>query len=186
MASNLISLPKKDSKYPWNPFSEEDKAREYWCARLGQYVTLTNNLDSNGIYYVRIAGAAPNSREYPVRGSEIIPAESRAAKKIEGEGDFFPINKCNWNQIKELLINNFIPSYPWQDTDGESFQEVRDKWLSIAKNPRNGLARLIEIERNHAGIFLDKPTFVSRMQTRDSAFPWDKLSEFLNFDVPIT
>jgi len=170
--------------YPWSYI--EDKDKEFWCARLGQYVRLTNNVESNGTYYVYIAGTG-SKRQYPVKGHEIVLADDKSAKKFSGDAnEFFPINKSNWTQIKNFLADNFIPSYAWASTPDKSNDEVKADMLAAAKSPRNGLARLIEQERQHQGHFLDKSTFSERMKTHYESFPWLKVSDFLDYSVPMT
>jgi hypothetical protein len=181
----LISSEINDDKFPWNMPEHGDK--EFWLQRIGQYVKLTGDIDSNGFYYVKAIGG-DGVREYLVNGKELILSESKEAKKIDlrnQQSGMFPINRSNWTQIKNFLTDDFINSYPWKGNESKSSEALRDNWLSAAKNPRTGIARLIENERAH-GVFLDKSTFASRMKPHSDLFPWQKLSEFLDFSEPQT
>lgn len=174
----------RTEEYPWSFIEDQDK--EFWCSRLGQYVRLTSDVETGGRYYVYVAGSN-SKRIYPVFGHELVLADDKTAKRIDtDDSEFFPVNKSNWTQIKNFLTEKFIPSYPWKDSPDKSHEEVKASMLSIAKSPRNGLARLIEQERQHNGFFLDKATFDTRMKTHYESFPWLKLADFLDYSVPQT
>lgn len=174
----------RTEKFPWSPIDDKDK--EFWCARLGQFVFLTNNVESDGTYYVYIAGVS-SRRHYPVKGYELVLANDKSAARIEtSESEFFPVNKSNWSQIKNFLSENFIPSYAWSNTPEKSHEEVKASMLSLAKSPRQGLARMIEQERQNAGYFLDKSTFADRMRIHYESFPWLKLAEYFDYSTPVT
>jgi hypothetical protein len=180
----LVSSEINNEKFPWNMPEHGDK--EFWLQRIGQYVKLTGDIDANG-YFVKAIGSN-SGREYFVKGSELILSESKEAKKVDlskQQSGLFPVNRTNWTQIKNFLTDDFINSYPWKGNESKSSEQVRDHWLSLAKNPRSGLSRLIENERG-LGVFLDRNTFVSRMKPHLESFPWEKLSEFLDFSEPQT
>jgi hypothetical protein len=174
-----------DERFPWR--WEEHKDVEFFLPRMGQYVKLTQDIHSDGTYYVKVLNST-SERMYPVRGHELILADSKEAKKIvlnHQESSLFPINKANWTQIKNFLCDDFINSYPWKGNDSKSSESVRDSFLSLAKSPRSGISKVIENERNQ-GYFLDRATFASRMKPHLESFPWEKLSEFLDFSEPQT
>jgi hypothetical protein len=170
-------------EYPWSPLDE----REFWCKRLGNFVRMTGNLNTGGIYYVTIPGSKENSgRQYPVLGRDIVLADSKEAKKIDTDDEFLSINKANWSQIKNFMCDRFIHSYPWQRTQEKTTEEVRNGMIVTAKSPRAGLAKMIENERNNNGYFLDITTFIGRMQPQYESFPWRKFASCLEFSTPIT
>jgi hypothetical protein len=125
-----------------------------------------------------------------VQSHEIIPAESKAAKKVDTEKGnlLFPINRSNFDQLRNFLADDFVPSYPWQastERTGQTAEEIKKIMTSRAKAPRNGLAREIENERID-GFFLDATTFSERMKKRFEQFPGDEGCKFLDYSVPQT
>jgi hypothetical protein len=175
---------------PWSPTEDADK--EFWCERLGIYCRLAPEVLYDGAratyhIYQSGVGASARRRLFPVQSHEIIPAESKAAKKIDTEKGniLFPINKSNFDQIRNFLADDFAPSYPWQGTDELSPEEVKKGIISRIKAPRNGLAREIENERSE-GYYIDATTFVERLKKRYEAFPWDEVAKFLDYSTPIT
>jgi len=177
---------KRSPQLPWSPI--DDKDQEFWCERLGIYGFLTPEILFNGeraTYHIAQTGVA-RGRVYPVLAHEIIPAESKAAKKVDLQGnELFPINRSNFDQIKNFLVDNFIGSYPWENTAEKTHDEIKKSMISLAKAPRNGITRQLEDERMQ-GYFLDKATFVHRMKPKLEHFPWDKLADFLDYSVPQT
>jgi hypothetical protein len=174
-----------DNKFPWS--WEEHKDTEFWLPRIGQYVKLTQDIYSDGTYYVKVIGST-SERMFPVRGHELIQADSKEAKKIvlnHQDSSLFPINKANWTQIKNFLCDDFINSYPWQGNESRSSESVKDSFLSLAKSPRSGIAKAIDTERS-LGLFTDRASFATRMKPHLESFPWEKLSEFLDFSEPQT
>lgn len=185
--SNLVTGKfNRNSQFPWNPI--EDAEQEFWCERLGIYCKLSREILADGgrtTYHVYQSGTNQH-RLYPVLAHEIVPAESKSAKtKTVGKDEFFPINKSNWDQIKNFLVDNFINSYPWENTPEKTHDEIKKQMISMARAPRNGLARLIEIERQE-GYFLDKSTFAQRMNKKHESFPWQRFADFLSYETPIT
>lgn len=181
---------KRNPQFPWSPIDDADK--EFWCERLGIYCKLAPEVLFDGArttYHVRQTGVgtAASHRIYPVQPHEIILAESKGAKKIDIEKGnvLFPINKSNYDQIRNFLADDFVPSYPWNSTQDQSPEEVKKTMLSRVKAPRNGLAREIENERID-GFFLDGTTFVERMKKRFESFPWVEVSKFLDYSAPQT
>lgn len=181
----VLNSVSEDNKFPWNIVDHKDT--EFWLQKIGQHVILTGDIETNGTYYVRIVGNQ-GGRVFPALGHELIPSDSKEAKRInikEQASGLFPINLSNWTQIKNFLCDDFINSYPWKATESKASEQIRDSWLSLAKSPRNGLSRSIENERM-TGIFLDKTTFESRMKKHSESFPWAKMAEFLDFSEPTT
>lgn len=180
----------RSPQFPWSP--TEDAEKEFWCDRLGIYCKLAPDVLFDGMrvtYHVfqSDGGNAVKRRLYPVQGHEIIPSDSKKAKKVDTEKGnlLFPINRSNFDQIRNFLADDFVPSYPWQATNELTPDEVKKAMLSRAKAPRNGLAREIENERLE-GFFLDSTTFVDRMKKRFESFPWQELAKFLDYSVPQT
>lgn len=178
----------RSPRFPWSPVDDADQ--EFWCERLGIYCFLEPEVlfyGSRAIYHVRQAGQSRGTRPYPVFSEEIIPSENKAAKKIDTEKGnvLFPINRSNYDQIRNFLADDFVPSYQWAATEEKTPDEVRKLALSRVKAPRNGFARDVEDERAQ-GYFLDKATFTQRMEARSGQFPWETVANFLEFSTPIT
>jgi hypothetical protein len=175
-------------QFPWSPIDDADQ--EFWCERLGIYCFLEPEVLYNGArstYHVKQSGTSVGARVYPVFSEEIIPSQNKAAKKIDTEKGnlMFPINRSNYDQIRNFLADDFVPSYQWVSTEDKTADEVRKLMLSRVKAPRNGFARDIEDERMQ-GFFLDKSTFAQRMKIRSDSFPWETVANFLEFSTPIT
>lgn len=180
----------RSPQFPWSPIDDRDT--EFWCERLGIYGYLTPDVLSDGVrvtYHLRQSGVGNSAsrRPFPVQGHEIIPTSSKAAKKIDTEKGnvLFPVNRSNYDQLKNFLADDFATSYPWQATADMTPDEVKKSIISRIKAPRNGLAREVENERSD-GLFLDAATFVERMKKRFESFPWQELSQFLDYAAPLT
>ena len=180
----------RSPQFPWSPSADGDT--EFWCERLGIYCKLAPDVLFNGVtttYHVYQSGIGSSGkrRVFPVQAHEIIPGDSKSAKKIDTEKGniLFPVNRSNFDQIRSFLADDFANSYPWQSTPESTADEIKKLMISRAKAPRNGLAREIENERTD-GFFLDSTTFSERMKKRFELFPWDEVSRFLDYSVPQT
>lgn len=173
-----------NSRFPWNPWGEH-KETLFYCHRLGlDDLTLTPDVlggdSSDAVMYHCISKSDATKRVYPIRAWEIVPAEAKEAKIAQENSEgLFEINLANIIQIKDFLITKFIPSYNWES------DEQKASMLAAAKRARDGLHRDIEKVRLQ-GSFLNKEDFTVRLKAENEAFPWDKLADFLGYQLPST
>lgn len=172
----------RDLRMPWNPITDREIA--FYCSRLGLddlYLTpdIVGSPDSQ-IWYQVTSKSDTSKRVYPVAPDEIVPTSSKEAKIAQETKDgLFQINLATIAQIKDLLINKFIPSYNWESDEQKAEQ------LSKAKRPRDGYFRDIEQERNQ-GSFENKEDFTTRMNAKQEGFPWGDLANFLDYKIPVS
>jgi hypothetical protein len=160
--------------FPWEP----QDSREFWCEKLGSFVRMTNDLNSDGTYWVIKSGEG-HFRRYPVRGNELVPKEN--APSNAPIADLLLINSAAWADIKNCLVDKFIPSYPWAKNGDKSPTQVREDMLTLAKSRKRGLAQLIEDERK-AARFEDAQVFMLRMNAVHESFPWGDFAQMLDFN----
>ncbi|RUR77000.1 hypothetical protein PCC6912_39590 [Chlorogloeopsis fritschii PCC 6912] len=158
----------------WSP---QDK-REFWCEKLKLFVRMTGDLNADGTYWVIQSGEG-TFRRYPVKAEDLVLKEN-APKEIP-TSDFLLINSASWSDIKNCLVNKFIPSYPWSKKGDKQPNQIREDMLAIAKSRKQGLASFIEEERN-LGRFEDAQNFVLRMNVAYESFPWGDFAQLLDFN----
>lgn len=171
-----------DPLFPWNPSDH----REFWCEKLQSFVRMTGDLEANGNYWVIKSGEG-NFRRWPVKGSDLVLKED--APQEAPKSELLLVNSVSWGDIKNCLVNKFIPSYPWSKKDikigdrveTKSPNEVREDMLNLAKSRRKGLATYIEEEREK-GRFEDAQNFTLRMNTVYESFPWGDFTQMLDFN----
>jgi hypothetical protein len=168
---------------PWNPYGEH-KETLFYCNRLGLddlilLPDIDGNGDENSMYYVRSISDA-SKRIYPARHWEIIPTAIKEAKIAEETSQgLIEINLVNVQQLRDFIVNSFIPSYNW-NSDAE-----KADYLSRAKKPRQDSYHQQITSERLQGSFLTKEDFVSRMSARtQDGFPWQKFSDLLDFRIP--
>lgn len=166
----------KESEYLWNP----QDSRVFWCNTLNSDVRLTGDLNADGTYFVVKVGEG--YRRYPVKAEQIQPKEQLTSQ--EKSPDYLSANLANWTEIKNLLTEQFIPSYPWQKTANSTAKEVRDQMQTLARSRRNGIATIIVDERSSdRGRFVSKEDFAIRMTAALDTFPFRELAELFDFSV---
>lgn len=160
--------------FPWEP---HDK-RQFWCERHHSFVRLTGDLDANGTYWVNKSGEGTFSR-YPARGHELVLREN--APESAPESELLLINTVAWSDIKNCLVNKFIPTYPWSKKGDKTPNQVREDMLILAKSRKHGLSNFIEEERK-LGRFEDSQNFILRMNAVYESFPWGDFTQMLDFN----
>jgi hypothetical protein len=162
-------------QYPWDP----QDSRVFWCNTLNSDVRLTGDLNADGTYFVVKVGEG--YRRYPVKADQIQLRESNSQEK---GSDYLAVNISNWTEIKNLLTEQFIPSYPWQKTADSTAKEVREQMQALAKSRKNGIATIIVEERSTSrGKFVSKEEFIIRMNAIMDTFPFRDFAELLDFSV---
>lgn len=167
------TLPSDAPVFPWQ---STDK-REFWCEDLQSFVRLTGDVNADGTYYVNKTGDG-TFRPWGVKGNKLVPKEQ--APSTAPQSEYLLINSAAWADIKNCLINKFIPSYPWSKKGDKLPTEIREEMLNLAKSRKQGLASLIEDERK-AGKFEDTRNFVLRMNNVYESFPWQDFAQMLDF-----
>lgn len=160
--------------FPWQP---HDK-RQFWCDRHHSFVRLTGDLDANGTYWVNKSGEGTFSR-YPAKGHELVLREDAPSSAPESE--LLLINSVNWGDIKNCLVNKFIPTYPWSKKGDKAPNQIREDMLTLAKSRKQGLSNFIEEERR-LGRFEDSQNFILRMNAVYESFPWGDFTQMLDFN----
>lgn len=166
------------------PYSyQKDSDKIFYVQRLGITVQLTPDVTyERGIvtYYVRQWGTE-NNRVFPVRAYELLDHDSQEAKEFPlSEDRNFPVNTANFDQLISFFVG-YVESNPFYTRDAEMLKKL----IAKIKNPRSGLIKLLELERNK-GYFLDKLSFIDRMSSRDSSFNWNGVVDLLDFVCPRT
>lgn len=159
--------------YPWQP---EDK-REFWCEKLQSFVRI-DGLEASGFYWVIKSGEG-HFRRWTVKGEELVLRDN--APQEAPKSELLLINSVSWGDIKNCLVNKFIPSYPWSKKGERSPNQIREDMLAIAKSKRQGLATYIEDERK-VGRFDDAQNFTLRMNAVYESFPWGDFAQMIDFN----
>ena len=163
------------SRFPWSP----NDNREFWCEKLGFFVKLTRDVNIEGTYYVVKVGEG-YYRRYPVFGNELVLKDK--APSNAPATDLLTINHATWGEIKNFLVDKFIPSYPWPKKGDLSPSEVREEMNAIAKSKHKGLAKMIENERSSFnGVFEGHENFTFRMTQVYESFPWSEFAQTLDY-----
>lgn len=173
--TKAMEVVKVSEIFSWNPLDK----RELWCQKLGFFVRLTGDLDTNGTYYVTKLGEG-NFRRYPVRAYDLVLKEE--APQDAPSTDLLLVNQASWGDIKNYLVDKFIPSFPWSRKGDKTPADIRGDMESLAKSRHKGLAKLIEEERQSSrGAFEDQANFTIRLTTLHESFPWAEFAQMLDF-----
>ncbi|MBO3463130.1 hypothetical protein G7B40_001450 [Aetokthonos hydrillicola Thurmond2011] len=166
---------KPPNPFPWEP---GDK-REFWCEKLKSFVRMTGDLNADGIYYVNKVGDGA-FRRYPVKGQDLVLKEQAPADAPST--DLLAVNRASWTEIKNFLIEKFIPSYPWSRKGEKTPADVRADMELLAKSKNKGLGKLIEEERRtERGSYEDSQNFTMRLTALHESFPWAEFAQMLDF-----
>jgi hypothetical protein len=178
VAEGLFPLPPcPPAPLPLFPWESHDR-REFWCDRHKSFVRLTGDLEANGTYWVNKSGEGTFNR-YRAFGHELVLRENAPSSTPESE--LLLINSAGWGDIKNCLVNKFIPTYPWSKKGDKTPTQVREDMLILTKSRRQGLAGFIEEERK-LGRFEDSQNFILRMNTVYESFPWGDFTQMLDFN----
>lgn len=157
-----------------------------FCPRIGCEVKFCDSPemiagDPNRLkYYVKTIGAGTYDHRYAVMENELTLPIEEDERKVS---DRLELNIATWTEIKNFLTQ-FANSYPWNKDGERSPTEVRDHVLAEIKSPKQGLAKLIEIERKKYP-FDGRDEFISRMTDLYASFPWSAFVQLCDFSRPM-